>query len=346
MKQSKNNVLVFGYFGYVNNQLDGQTVKTRAIYNLVKDKADVEVSFADTQEFRHNPKSIFRFFRDLIRCTTLLWLPAHNNLRYLFPFIWYASKLFKVDIIYVVVGGWLSTILETLPFHRKRLKRLKAILVENKTTVKELEEAYGFGNLDVIPNFRKETPTPRKKNEDGALRLVFMARVNRMKGLDVIGDLCNYIEHNGYTEKISIDFYGPINNEDGTFFRDEILNRYPFVNYGGIIQPAHINMTLVNYDAMLLPTRYFTEGFPGSVLDAYQAGIPVIATRWKHATEFINDGCSGIIIDFDNPREELIAAVIGLYQNPQLLSEMKENAYFESLKYTPEEGWKILKQYL
>lgn len=38
---------------------------------------------------------------------------------------------------------------------------------------------------------------------------------------------------------------------------------------------------------MLLPTHYYTEGLPGSVLDAYMSGIPIIVSRWKHASEFV-----------------------------------------------------------
>jgi len=145
----RESILVFGYFGYITNQLDGQTVKTRAIYDLMRTKGTTEVSFADSQEFRHSFKSIIRFLKDLVLCDTLLWLPAQNNLKYLFPAIWIMSKIFRFDIIYIVVGGWLSVFLENLPFHRNKLKGIKAILLENRLSVKELQSKYGFNNLDV-----------------------------------------------------------------------------------------------------------------------------------------------------------------------------------------------------
>ncbi|MCM1141108.1 MAG: hypothetical protein NC453_21280, partial [Muribaculum sp.] len=101
MKSKK--ILVFGYFGYVTDQLDGQTVKTRSIYELVKERANAKVVYADSQEFRKSSKSIFKFFRNLITCNTLIWLPAHNNLKYLFPLIWFCSRIFKFEILYVVI---------------------------------------------------------------------------------------------------------------------------------------------------------------------------------------------------------------------------------------------------
>lgn len=341
MKQSKNRILVFGYFGYVNNQLDGQTVKTRAIYNLVKEKADAEVSFADTQEFRHNPKSIFRFFRDLIRCTTLLWLPAHNNLKYLFPFIWLCSKIFRYDIIYIVVGGWLSTFLEHLPFHRRYLKRIKAILLENELAKTELNTKFGFNNLDVIPNFREATPKPKYSEDSKVLRIVFMARINKMKGLDTIAQIAQRLNNN-----ITIDFYGPIHDADEYYFKSELINRYSFINYRGVLQPEQIYPTLSKYDVMLFPTHYFTEGFPGSIMDAYRSAVPVIATKWKHAHEFIINGESGFIVSFEDPTDEMIAIIEKLINKRELLYHMKDCAYRESLKYTPDAAWEVLIKYL
>lgn len=341
MKQSKNRILVFGYFGYVNNQLDGQTVKTRAIYNLVKDKSDVAVTFADTQEFRHNPKSIFRFFRDLIRCTTLLWLPAHNNLKYLFPFIWAFSKLCNFDIVYIVIGGWLSVFLEELPFHRRKLKNIKAILLENQLSVKELSSKFGFSNLAVIPNFRDVARKPVIHESHGSLKLVFMARINKMKGLDTIAQVAQRLNNN-----ITIDFYGPIHDADEYYFRSELIDRYSFINYRGVLLPEQIYPTLSKYDVMLFPTHYFTEGFPGSIMDAYRSAIPVIATNWKHAQEFIINGESGFIVSFEDPVDEMIAIIEKLTNNRELLYYMKDRAYQESLKYTPDAAWEVLKKYL
>lgn len=57
----------------------------------------------------------------------------------------------------------------------------------------------------------------------------------------------------------------------------------------------------LGYDLLLLPIRYYTEGVPGTLLDAYAARVPVVVTNWKHAKEVVIDGTSGIIIDFDNP---------------------------------------------
>jgi len=332
--KKKRKILVFGYFGYVTNQLDGQTVKTRAVYKLIEERANANVIFADSQEFRKNPISIIKFLHNLVSCNTLIWLPAHNNLKYLFPLIWYASLLFRFDIIYIVIGGWLSRILESLPFHCKKLSRIRAILVENRLTVKELSEKYHYTNLYVIPNFRSPVSKPEFRIADKTLRVVFMARINLLKGLDTIAEVCQSLAQN-----VTIDFYGPINPPDKEYFYQNIIEKYPFVGYQGIISPDDIHTTLQKYDVMILPTHYFTEGFPGSILDAYRAGIPVIVTKWKHATEFVEDGVSGFIVNFENPTSEIIDKINTLASNEIILRQMKTNAFSESEKYTPEVAW-------
>ena len=338
----RESILVFGYFGYITNQLDGQTVKTRAIYDLMRTKGTTEVSFADSQEFRHSFKSIIRFLKDLVLCDTLLWLPAQNNLKYLFPAIWIMSKIFRFDIIYIVVGGWLSVFLENLPFHRNKLKGIKAILLENRLSVKELQSKYGFNNLDVIPNFREVAPKPKIEEHGDELKLVFMARVNKMKGLDVIAEIAGKLQG----RNISIDIYGPIFSDDEQYFKAELIGRYPSIKYCGVLQPDEIYDTLVKYDAMLFPTHYYTEGFPGSIMDAYRSGLPVIATNWKHAHEFIEDGITGYIVDFENTIDAIIHRINILDADRNLLLAMKETAYMESLKYTPDAAWSILERYL
>ena len=340
MKQKQ--ILVFGYFGYVTNQLDGQTIKTRAIYNLLKERSEAKISFADTQEFRSNKKSILLFIRDFLRCNTLVWLPAQNNLKFLFPLIWYASRIFRFEIIYIVIGGWLSTILGSLPFHKRRLKKIKSILVENHTTVKELEDCCGFKNLDVIPNFREIVPKPKIEKDEGELRLVFMARVNKMKGLDVIVEIAEHLKD----INVTIDIYGPIFADDEAYFKSELIERFNSVKYCGVLQPEVICDTLRHYDVMLFPTHYYTEGFPGSIMDAYRSGLPVIATNWKHANEFIMDGISGYVVDFDKPAKEMVERINILYNDREMLLRMKEAAYNESLKYTPDIAYKVLHEYI
>ena len=89
------------------------------------------------------------------------------------------------------------------------LKRITGIHVETKRLLSELEGYYGFKNVDIFPNFRFFNFNP-ERYDSGKLRLVFMARVNKMKGLDWIFNLADYIKDNNLEDNYSITFFGPI----------------------------------------------------------------------------------------------------------------------------------------
>ncbi|MGN1220029.1 MAG: glycosyltransferase, partial [Candidatus Cryptobacteroides sp.] len=139
----------------------------------------------------------------------------------------------------------------------------------------------------------------------------------------------NHLEH-----QYSITFYGPINDEDKDYFNNNIA-KYSFAEYKGALQPAEIYDTLSKYDVMLLPTHYYTEGLPGSVVDAYISGIPVIVTEWKHAREFVEDSVSGFIIPFENGQNELIDKVQLLDKDRKLLHQLQANALKKRMEFAP-----------
>ena len=327
-------ILVLGYFGYQTNQLDGQTVKTRDVCRLVKEQVgENAVGYFDTQDLKRNKFCIFKMFGQIVRCKTLFYLPAQNNLKVLFPVIYILSKIFGYKIHYFVVGGWLREFLTHLPMHRFMLRRISGIHVETQRLKKELEDYYHFRNVDIFPNFRFFEFNPPHSDSD-RLRIVFMARVMKQKGIDWIFSLADYIVKNRLQEKFSITFFGPETDEDRLYFKENV-EKYDFVDYGGVLQPTEIYETLSKYDVMLLPTHFYTEGLPGSVVDAYISGIPVIVTEWKHSHEFVDEGQCGYIVPFENGLQLMIDRVFQIQKDRKLLCQLKANALVKRVEFAP-----------
>jgi glycosyltransferase involved in cell wall biosynthesis len=339
------NILVLGYFGYINNQIDGQTIKTRNIYKLLKSKepGTGAVSYFDTQQLKRSKFNAVRMFREIIRSNKIIYLPAYGNLKYLFPVIYFICAVKRIEIDYMVVGGWLSDYLKSKKLHVSLLKRIKGIYTETELLKKSLEEQYGFRNIVKFPNFRIHNFTPQFRKNNNVFRVVFMARITRLKGLDTLFRFAEYAEKDlRGNRQISIDFYGPVAENDEEYFREK-LKEHPVTGYKGTIEPDEVYHTLQQYDVMALPTQYYTEGFPGSVLDAYISGIPVIVTNWKHASEFVVNNVTGFIVPFENGESEFIEAVLKLYSEKRLLDWMKHQAYEKSKEYSSERAWDLLK---
>lgn len=171
-----------------------------------------------------------------------------------------------------------------------------------------------------------------------------MARMNQKKGLDTIFEFGDYLNKIG-ENRVLFDFYGPLAIGEENWISNNIA-KYPFMKYVCTLQPNEIYSVLNQYDVMLLPTHYFTEGFPGSILDAYISGIPVIVTEWEYAHEFVDDNHSGFIVPFFNPLNDIIRKIDILLNEPDLLFDMKLNAIEKSKQYSSIVAWRILDKYL
>ena len=341
------NILVLGYLGLKKDQLDGQTVKTRELYKLLKTN-NFDCDYFDTQEFKYRKCSVLSFIKKIMKTKTIYYVPAQNNLKYIFPVLYLIAKLFKIKIYYFVVGGWLVEFLENRPLHRHFLSKISRILPETQYMIDQLSINYCFNNLNIFPNFRfqdVEIEFSHSSAIDGrsaALKVVFVSRIVEEKGLKVIENFCNYLVSLDSNMDIIVDFFGLISEKDSLYFED-FVSKYNFVNYKGVLQPSEITKTLKLYDVLVLPTRYYTEGLPGAIVDAYMAGIPVIVTEWKHSHEFVKHLETGFIVPFDNPNDEFIDSVMRLYQDRGLLLKMKKNAFYESFNYSDKYAWDILK---
>lgn len=327
-------ILVLGYFGYVTNQLDGQTVKTRDVCRLVAERCPSRrVSHFDTQRLHASRLTALTMLWQVCRCGTLVYLPANDNLKYIFPLLFVLSRLLRFRIHYFVVGGWLSDFIRDMPLHVAMLRRIEGIHVETRRLREALRANYAFPNVDIFPNFRFFDFTPPQRTDSSAtLRLVFMARIMQEKGIDWLMALARHIAAQG--EDITLTFYGQIDPKDRDAFLAAV-RRHPFVTYRGALAPEDIYRTLSHYDALLLPTHFYTEGLPGSIVDAYIAGLPVVVTRWQNAEEFVEEGRTGFIIPFEDGQQALIERVMYLHTHRDRLAQMQAHALEKRKEFSP-----------
>ena len=348
----KKSILLIGILGYKINKLDGQTVKTRNILTLLKQRYSGDVYTLDTLEARKDIFIIFQLIYWFVKCKTVVLVPAANSFEKVLPILYYCSKIFNFNIILLCVGGWQMEFFNgssKYTPHPKQLeicRKIKAFLPEVENVTKELVDNYGFNNCETFTNFRilENKVADDVIQNSKSLKLVFMARINKFKGYDIIFNFANKIKSENLD--ITIDFYGPINQEDESDFLDKIDSYKSIVSYRGKLQPEDINSTLKQYDALLLPTRYYTEGVPGTIIDAYMAKLPVIVTNWKHAHEVVIDGVSGVIVDFENPQEEFNKVICKLYQDKEYLRILKEGTIIGLRPYSDESAWSILSKYI
>ena len=74
---------------------------------------------------------------------------------------------------------------------------------------------------------------------------------------------------------------------------------------------------------LVLPTYFVSEGHPGAIIEAMQAGVPVISTQHRAIPELITNGQNGFLIPPHNS-EKLAAAIQKLVLSPSLQERMSE----------------------
>ena len=200
----------------------------------------------------------------------------------------------KKHVFYWVIGSGVVERISQGAVSAKPFVFLKKIFVQSPTMVKKLE-AFGLHNAVFVPNSKPIYNVPSVDHSKGITRFVFLSRIQTEKGCDIIINCVKRFNDEGYSDRFTVDFFGFIMpGYDIESKIDDITN----IKYNGLLDLSDYKgyEILSHYDIMLFPTYYAGEGFPGVVIDAYIAGVPIIASDWHYNNEVIDDGETGIII--------------------------------------------------
>ena len=338
-------VSVIGHFGYGLECLDGQTIKTKIVTKeLEKIFGREQVKTFDTHGgVKTLLKAPVQGWKALQGAKNVLMLPAHNGLRVfgrLLPFL----RGFFPDrkIHYVVVGGWLPVFLEKRKGLARVLKKFDALYVETKTMQKALERM-GFSQVFVMPNCKELTPAVKEDlvyQMQKPYKLCTFSRVMKEKGIeDAIEAVKAANEKIGETA-FSLDIYGQVDGAQTEWF-DSLQKEFPpYIQYDGLVSFDKSVDVLKNYFALLFPTYYHGEGFAGTLIDAYSAGVPVIASDWKYNPEIVSEDVGFV---FPTRDVDAFAEILcRIYADNSLINDKKEACLARSRQYLPENAMQVL----
>ena len=84
--------------------------------------------------------------------------------------------------------------------------------------------------------------------------------------------------------------------------------RDPRIRYAGRLAPAAVRHAMATSQALVFASRWY-EGQPITILEAFAAGLPVIAPRIGSIAELVEDGETGILYEPETPGA--LAAAVG-----------------------------------
>ena len=303
---AKYQIGIWGQYGDPGTRIaDGQAVRTTIITRELENRYGKDVvCVANSNHWEKNP------FRFLCRCIymvanskKIIIMPADNGFKVFVPILMALNIIFKQELYYVVIGGFLPALLREHPMYLKLVKHFKALFVQTENLKKDLA-VLGINNIYILSNLKRlntRTHDELKENHNQKIKLCVFSRINKEKGVEDAIDAVrktNKILGGGY---VHLDLYGLVPNT----YRErlsELLNKNEDIaTYCGIVEYDKTVETLKQYFALLFPTFYYGEGFPGNLIDAFHSALPIIATDWMYNKEIVHDGVHGILVPPHRP---------------------------------------------
>lgn len=296
----KNKVILVGAINEGNIPTCGETMKNQLFVKRFNELFD-KVITVDTLNWKKRPWILIRLFCVLLfNRDAKVIISASRAASYLISFLYYIPL--NKQVYFWVVGGNFADAVKTGKYNLKALSSLKYILVQGKCMVKDLS-SNGLENVMYVPNSKPITFTPSitPKEANKPYRFVFLSRVHPSKGIKEIVEATKQLNEMGLQNKFTVDFYGKIEHGYEAEFNTAIAS-CSNVTYKGFLNLMDNRgyENLSTYDVMLFPTYWYGEGFPGIVIDANMAGVPIIASDWNMNKEVIVEGQTGYIIPIND----------------------------------------------
>lgn len=345
MRQMKKFLIgVVGFFGNGVSTAGGQEAKTCSLTRVFRETYGKEnVLIADTLNWKRKPFSLLRQLVKMVRTSkNVFMLPAQNSVRVFVPLFVFLRLFYRCKLHYAVVGGWLPTMTKKHKLLAAFAKKLDMIYVETGTMKFSLEEQ-GFTNVVVMPNFKYITPVCAEELSTQyylPYRLCTFSRVMKEKGIEDAIEAVTIVNEKHKKIVLELDIYGKIDPGYEEQFNKIMVQVPPYIRYCGMVEPEQSVAVLKDYFALLFPTHYEGEGFAGTLIDAYSAGVPVIASDWKYNSELVNEN-----VGFVYPTGDQCAFIDVLKMivvNPDLILSKKSFCLKEAEKYDIDVVIKVL----
>jgi glycosyltransferase involved in cell wall biosynthesis len=267
---------------------------------------------------------------------------ASNCIKAFVPVYYFIGIITGTKIHHVAIGGGLYGYLQNHKFAKYMISNASGIYSELRSYTVRLRDI-GLTNTYTMPNFKYLDIIEKndlKTINTSPLKLCTFSRVMPEKGIvDAINSVIK-INTKFNKEVYSLDIFGQVDSK----YIDEFENlqkSFPsYIKYRGVIEQEKSTNVLKDYYLLLFPTHYKTEGLPGSIIDAYTAGVPVIASRWQGFSDVILEGITGFGYEMKN-QKELNNILVNLIDD-SLVNIMRLNCIQEAQKYTPKNAISVL----
>ena len=319
-------VVVIGHLDWQGNSIIGAVVKARSIFKELRNQLGEEsVGSVDIYGWKKRKIKVvlellmaFAGYRNVV-------LVCSETSKILMRMFSGLKTVFHNKISYCVVGGVIAETLSKYPDRIHVVKCVDCFYVETMDCVEGLCELGLSAKL--LRNFKCIRPlnySDLELTKSEPYRFCTFSRVVEEKGITDAIIAVDTINKKYGRDVCCLDIYGLI--EPGykeTFYR--LLKEHRQAKYCGVVSAEESVEILRNYYCLLFPTKYQTEGIPGTIIDGFAAGLPVICSDWIRCRQLVEDGYNGLIYPFGS-FDGLIEKMQFAVEHPENIRKLKANS--------------------
>ena len=331
-------ITIIGKYNSPYGTADGQVVKTEILTREIENRlGKSNIGRIDTYGWKKHPfKLLFKSILAVWKSHHVIFMTDEGGIK-IFPWLLLCSNVFhKRKLHYVVVGGWLVHFVKKHSFIRACLKKFNGIYVETTVMLHALKKE-GFKNIILLPNFKPLQLIELSNSlchHEQPFRLCTFSRVMKEKGIDDAIDAVQQVNRYFNKTVCTLDIYGSVDPNQTEWFECLKETFSTEIRYCGVVDYIKSAEVLKDYFVLLFPTEFFTEGIPGTIIDAYAAGVPVVASQWESFSDVVDHDITGIGYSFGN-QKCLKDVLIDLVSNPHRVYDMKINCLKKAEQYLP-----------
>jgi glycosyltransferase involved in cell wall biosynthesis len=196
-----------------------------------------------------------------------------------------------------ILLGWLTT---SVSDH---------LIAPSRVTAAELLRDYRAEVVEVVPNamgHRKVDITAVEGLPNNRHILLFLGRLRIRKGVDILLEAFNLVRHDEGVGGGTLVIAGDGEHRGAVEKRARSLELGSSVVFLGRCNSGQVKYLLDRAKALVVPSLY--EGMPLVILEAMDAGVPVVASSVSGIPEIVEDGETGWLVEAGSV-DSLVAAL-------------------------------------
>lgn len=279
------------YIGSFPPIYGGVTVKNENLYHELSKRLSVQKIDMNRIK-RGNVKEMLRFIWAVLAGKQyIIGLAGQKNRQLITKFLYCFRRKAMSRSILLVMGGVVDDVIHAGADFIRKFNVYRKTYVELPGMLKTLEKV-GVGNAAIYPNGRprpKELPSLNVGVKP--LKCVFFSIIQPEKGVDLIFEAAQMLP------QIQFHFFGEVRKDYKQDFFAAIQSTENAVYHGVFTGDANaVYQELSQYDVMLLPTRWKTEGLPGVLIESKIAGLPAVVSDHNFNKEIVSHNYDGIVV--------------------------------------------------